>query len=516
MIALAILALSAGIANAAVDPCAPRINFFPTANEIGEPQIVNNKTCQGDMVCNYPTVWAEANQTVYMEKLGTDIADGLLKVAFKQYGGEKPRLFFAPVTPFLAAGSDATECADSLAPQPSSTRKLQQTYTVTSPGKWSYNIAYDGGNPIPGIKIAGRSGQLDPAKLNVDGDHCAEVTVTVEGMKVSPAIAGFPGKFSSSQKVCWYRISTQAKAKFEFDMCTSKYFTVNVTNVYPLLQNLTQNGENVKVDGKQQLLFRPVIHLFGRKNRTLDGEVIKEIEYDSMNNPINFINKYLVLPADLNSTDTLSIQLDEDQLDEGYYKLSAKVALVSQYPYLIDLEGENPIVQTDSYGEDVRGFTEALGVTVVNETSMVGVQKSKTTISQITSDKINRSIQSGEPITFYWRFAGIGQERCFHDDVEIPNCRSGLVVQAKDVAHDSKEHKFRVVFEDVCGNTKDAEYTYTQEGVKAVSKVDYIPVTSGNMELPAVTKSVGSSASTAGFSLLASAALLLASFAVML
>lgn len=72
---------------------------------------------------------------------------------------------------------------------------------------------------------------------------------------------------------------------------------------------------------------------------------MQEIEYDSMNNPINFINKYLVLPADLNSTDTLSIQLDEDQLDEGYYKLSAKVALVSQYPYLIDLEGENPIVQ---------------------------------------------------------------------------------------------------------------------------------------------------------------------------
>lgn len=51
------------------------------------------------------------------------------------------------------------------------------------------------------------------------------------------------------------------------------------------------------------------------------------------------------------------------------------------------------LLQTDSYGEDVRGFTEALGVTVVNETSMVGVQKSKTTISQITSDKIGRSIK---------------------------------------------------------------------------------------------------------------------------
>lgn len=32
-------------------------------------------------------------------------------------------------------------------------------------------------------------------------------------------------------------------------------------------------------------------------------------------------------------------------------------------------------------------------MTIINETSMVGVQKSKTTISQITSDKINRSIK---------------------------------------------------------------------------------------------------------------------------
>lgn len=72
---------------------------------------------------------------------------------------------------------------------------------------------------------------------------------------------------------------------------------------------------------------------------------IQDVEYDSMNNPINFINKYIVLPTNLTNTDTLSIQLDEDQLDEGYYKLSAKVALVSQFPDLIDLEGENPILQ---------------------------------------------------------------------------------------------------------------------------------------------------------------------------
>jgi hypothetical protein len=50
-------------------------------------------------------------------------------------------------------------------------------------------------------------------------------------------------------------------------------------------------------------------------------------------------------------------------------------------------------LQADSYGEDVRGFVEYSGVTVINETSMVGVQKSKTTLSQITSDKLNTNIQ---------------------------------------------------------------------------------------------------------------------------
>lgn len=80
-------------------------------------------------------------------------------------------------------------------------------------------------------------------------------------------------------------------------------------------------------------------------------------------------------------------------------------------------------------------------------------------------------LQSGEPITFYWRFAGIGEERCFHDNVQIPDCKSGVVVQAKDMSHDAKEHTFRVEFTDVCGNTKDAEYSYTQEGVRTVSKV---------------------------------------------
>jgi hypothetical protein len=44
-------------------------------------------------------------------------------------------------------------------------------------------------------------------------------------------------------------------------------------------------------------------------------------------------------------------------------------------------------------------------------------------------------LQSGEPISFYWQFAGIGQERCFHNDVEIPDCASGVIVQVRRRKH---------------------------------------------------------------------------------
>lgn len=51
--------------------------------------------------------------------------------------------------------------------------------------------------------------------------------------------------------------------------------TVNVSNLHPLAVPLTQNGSQVRVDGNQEMLFRPVIHLFGNKNRTLDGKILK-------------------------------------------------------------------------------------------------------------------------------------------------------------------------------------------------------------------------------------------------
>jgi hypothetical protein len=67
--------------------------------------------------------------------------------------------------------------------------------------------------------------------------------------------------------------------------------------------------------------------------------------------------------------------------------------MMTRFPDLVELEGENRIVQADAYGEDVRGFTEFLGVTIINETDMVGVQKSKTTISEIKSDRDGQAIE---------------------------------------------------------------------------------------------------------------------------
>lgn len=93
------------------EACDPSFNWFPSAAEIGEDIVVNNKTCTGKQVCNFPKVWSKSNQSAYMPQLGTNIKNGLLKVAFKQYGNQPPRLFFTPVSEFLEAGSDVSACA---------------------------------------------------------------------------------------------------------------------------------------------------------------------------------------------------------------------------------------------------------------------------------------------------------------------------------------------------------------------------------------------------------------------
>lgn len=70
--------------------------------------------------------------------------------------------------------------------------------------------------------------------------------------------------------------------------------------------------------------------------------------------------------------------------------------------------------------------------------------------------------QQGDAITFSWHFVGIGEEKCFHDGVELPECESPMRVTANDVSSADTTHTFQVKFVDVCGATKTVDYKYTQ------------------------------------------------------
>jgi len=56
-------------------------------------------------------------------------------------------------------------------------------------------------------------------------------------------------------------------------------------------------------------------------------------------------SKYIILPTNLNASETFSVVLDQDYLDEGYYRLQAKLAMITQFPSLVDLDGRAPVVQ---------------------------------------------------------------------------------------------------------------------------------------------------------------------------
>jgi len=111
-------------------------------------------------------------------------------------------------------------------------------------------------------------------------------------------------------------------------------------------------------------------------------------------------------------------------------------------------------------------------------------------------------VQDGENITFSWQFVGTGSQRCYHDEVFLPGpCSSPMSVTAKSVSGASSiTHVFRVEFTDVCGNSKNASYMYTQEGVTALTKIDYIPVTAladRAPPAPGVARRTGSTTSAA-------------------
>ena len=88
------------------------------------------------------------------------------------------------------------------------------------------------------------------------------------------------------------------------------------------------------------------------------------------------------------------------------------------------------------------------------------------------------SLQAGDAITFSWQFVAAGEEKCYHDNVEVKTaCASPMIIAAKAFSANVTQHNFSVVITDVCGNTKFANFSYSADGAKAISEVDYVDPT---------------------------------------
>lgn len=84
-------------------------------------------------------------------------------------------------------------------------------------------------------------------------------------------------------------------------------------------------------------------------------------------------------------------------------------------------------------------------------------------------------LQAGDAITFSWQFVAAGTEVCYHDGVALSTpCASPMIVAAKAFSANVTSHNFSVVITDACGQNKTANFTYTADGAKATSEIDYV------------------------------------------
>uniref|UniRef100_A0A383VQ16 Uncharacterized protein n=1 Tax=Tetradesmus obliquus TaxID=3088 RepID=A0A383VQ16_TETOB len=465
------------------------MNWQPTYQQIGTTEtlwVIDSSgttatKCTGDAVCNSPGVWSLESQQAAVDGTDSSGLGEVFKVAFKQYhrtagSAAQPVLYFVPASPLM--GSDElSSCFEGAAPQ------------LAAAGDWSYTVAYGSGAAQQGSKV-GKAGRIqvpqEPWADNVE--TCATITVTVSGYAVSPSPAGLPASLTSSHTVCWYRHDGQASAKFDFQSCADPGgFAVNVSSIKPLAQLLTQNGKGLAgPDGGAALLFQPVIQVFGSLRKTVNGTVLKSTPQFNGEGATYVINKYFLVPPETTAADVITIPLDTGDLAEGCYRLSAKVSVVSRYPGLVDLQGEALISQEDM--PEVAGFSEYMGFLVLNgsndSTPLVGLQRSgrKVQLAAISSNKVGKAIQAGDPITFEWQFYGVGTQTCYHDGELLTKCSSPLTLPAKAFAVNASQtsltakanHTFEVVFVDVCGNRNVANFTYSAAGVVGLSAVDYV------------------------------------------
>lgn len=131
----------------------------------------------------------------------------------------------------------------------------------------------------------------------------------------------------------------------------------------------------------------------------------------------------------------------------------------------------------------VQGKTEIMSTKLL-DFEEVGVQKSATLLSDISSNKANKAIKAGDAITFSWKFVGIkAAQNCYHGDTLIADCVSPLTVPALDVSAAGAKATFIVEFTDVCGSMKKAQYSYTSAGVTADTAVSVLLLSCSLLEL---------------------------------
>jgi hypothetical protein len=159
-----------------------------------------------------------------------------------------------------------------------------------------------------------------------------------------------------------------------------------VSNIAPLAQNLTLNG--LVVPGKY--LLQPLVKIWGGKVRNLDGSEAPQ-EFDKNNQKLNYITKYFLIPGNYTADSIVTYELPED-LEEGYYQINAVVSVVTDYPKLVALNGLTQIDQADLNDATIKGKYEALSFQVTNN-SLVGIQNSLTTLSEISGSSTDKVIQ---------------------------------------------------------------------------------------------------------------------------
>lgn len=181
---------------AAADPCGS-LNFFPTASQItgltgasASVAVNADVTCTGNQVCNWPSVVNKTAQESYQAELGTSVAaGGLLSVAVKEYSGKQLKIFFRPVSPLLTQNANAQSCV--LAKTPAATRKLTQasTYSVATPGTWSYTATLSSGGTIPG----GSRAATATGDLTFSTEGAVDVSVVLDWGSMHLAVPVQPG-----------------------------------------------------------------------------------------------------------------------------------------------------------------------------------------------------------------------------------------------------------------------------------------------------------------------------------